>query len=94
MGVSAAWTVAAVMGASAVDQHQQASAARRQAERNAATQRDALAALQQEGEPAIPLPDDAEVRRSRRRSITAQMRRRGRASTILTDTGASDSLGT
>lgn len=45
-------------------------------------------------EPATPLPDEEAMKKARRRSITAQMARRGRASTILTnqDSGG-DALG-
>lgn len=35
--------------------------------------------------PVIPLPDDEEVKKARRRSLNAQYRRRGRQSTILSD---------
>jgi len=96
MGANAAyWAIAAVTAGAASAQHDQANAARNQAEREANRQRDALAALQQEEEPIMPIADDDSVRRARRRSITSQMRRRGRASTILTDTTASsDVLGT
>ena len=93
MGVSAAWAVAATAATSANMQRIQANQARRAAEAQAALEREALAALQEEPEPLMPLGDDASVRRARRRSISAQMRRRGRASTILTDTGAGDALG-
>lgn len=44
-------------------------------------------------EPPTPLPDDEAMRKARRRSITSQMARRGRASTILTDQGTGDALG-
>ena len=43
-------------------------------------------------EPATPMPDEEALKKSRRRSITAQLGRRGRQSTILTDTGG-DALG-
>ena len=36
--------------------------------------------------PEMPTPDDAQAKAAKRRSIAAQMARRGRASTILTDT--------
>ncbi len=35
--------------------------------------------------PVMPTPDDAAVRSAQRRSIAAQLARRGRQSTILTD---------
>lgn len=91
---AAYWTIAAVAGATAVDQHESTRAARNEAEREAQRQRDALARMQQEAEPVMPLTDDASIRRARRQSITQQMRRRGRASTILTDNAAGDVLGT
>lgn len=37
---------------------------------------------------SMPTPDDEEVRRARRRSLTDQLQRRGRASTILTNDDA------
>lgn len=43
--------------------------------------------------PVMPLPDDLNVQRAKRRSIAAQISRRGRASTILTSDGLSDKLG-
>lgn len=41
-------------------------------------------------EPVMPLPDDEKVMAAKRRSLAEQMKRRGRASTILT---AEDTLG-
>jgi len=95
MGVTATamYAFAAVSAASAVDQHRSAKKARKAAEENAAKEREALAALQQEAAAPIPLADEDAIRKHRRRSIASQMRRRGRASTILTDSGASDTLG-
>jgi len=90
MGVSPAWAAVAVSATAANTQRIQANQARRAAEAQAALEREALAKLQAEPEPAMPLDD---LRRSRRRSISAQMRRRGRASTILTDTASTDALG-
>ena len=43
-------------------------------------------------EKATPMPDDEALKKARRRSISAQLGRRGRQSTILTDTGG-DALG-
>lgn len=40
-----------------------------------------------------PLPDDQAVAAAKRRSIAAQVKRRGRASTILTDLSSNDTLG-
>ena len=42
--------------------------------------------------PVMPEPDDEAVKRAKRRSIADQMRRRGRASTVLADSGT-DTLG-
>lgn len=63
------------------------------AEQQIAQEREALAALQREPEPALPTADDESVRRARRRSRAAQLARRGRQSTILTDSGDGGSLG-
>lgn len=45
--------------------------------------------------PVMPTPDDKAVEAAKRRSIAAQIARRGRQSTMLTDpvTGGSDTLG-
>lgn len=43
-------------------------------------------------ESPAPLPDEEALKKARRRSISAQLGRRGRQSTILTDTGG-DALG-
>lgn len=44
--------------------------------------------------PPLPQPNDAAVRKIKKRSIAAMRARRGRASTILTDdTAISDALG-
>lgn len=94
MAVSAA-VLGGVMVYTAYEQHQDAKDARRQAEEQAAKQREALVALRAEPTPVIPIADEL-AKDARRKSIVAQMRRRGRASTILTDTGAapaSDALG-
>lgn len=40
--------------------------------------------------PVVPMPDEEDLRRARRRSSASQMRRSGRSSTILSD---SDQLG-
>ena len=42
---------------------------------------------------AMPTPGDAADKAAKRLSLTQQMQRQGRASTILTDTGTSDKLG-
>lgn len=94
MGVSAIYVAAAATVASSVYQGKQARDARKDAERQAELERQALAELQAEPEPTLPGPDDDAARRGRRRSITAQMRRRGRASTILTGQSSNaDALG-
>lgn len=67
--------------------------AREQAEAQAAAQREALAALESEPVPVVPLADDVASQRAKRRSISAQLRRRGRASTILTNPAGSEALG-
>jgi len=97
MGFSAAIVVGAVVAGaqvySAYEQHQDAKDARKQAEDLAAQQRQSLAALQAEPTPVIPIADE-QAKKARRRSITDQLRRRGRSSTILTgQSGPSDSLG-
>lgn len=91
MAISAPLITAAVTAGSAVSQHRDAKKAREEAERQAAEQREALAALESEPEVAMPTGDDEATRRARRRSISAQLRRRGRQSTILT---GDDSSGT
>ena len=66
--------------------------ARAEAARDAALQRQALAALI--AKPlAIPRPDDRAIAAARRRSIAAMLARHGRASTILSDAGSGDALG-
>ncbi len=42
---------------------------------------------------AMPSTTDSTTNAAKRASIAAQLARRGRASTILTDTGATDTLG-
>lgn len=46
--------------------------------------------LVEEEAPAVPMPDEEDIRRAKRRSTAAQLQRAGRASTILSD---SDRLG-
>ena len=43
--------------------------------------------------PPIPMPDIKGNKDAKRRSIAEQLRRQGRASTILTDQSQSDALG-
>lgn len=94
MGISTA--VAALTAVSAHEQRKDARKAREQAERDAAKQREALAALEQEPAPVLPTANDADTQRARRRSIISQLRRRGRSSTILTQgsgSGTGETLG-
>jgi hypothetical protein len=63
--------------------------AKKAAEDQAAQQLDELAALQAK---RVGLPSEEAIRKGRRRSIAEQMRRRGRPSTILTNTER-DTLG-
>lgn len=97
MGLEAATILGIVgIGASLLGTAAQASAsrsARRQAEQQAAQQQAALQAARAAPEPVLPRPDDEAVRRARKRSITAQLLRRGRASTILTQPSFGDTLG-
>ena len=75
-----------VSGATAIDARNQ----RKKAENQARADAQLLADERAKPPPAIPDPVEV-TRGERRRSIAAQMRRRGRASTMLTDT---DSGGT
>jgi hypothetical protein len=95
MGISAA-----VIGGSLLLGANEQRKARKDAERAAAEERAAVEALQREikaeaaaPEAAMPSPNDAATKAAKRRSITAQMRRRGRASTILTGDPVSDPIG-
>ncbi len=70
--------------------------AQKKADQDAALARQQMAELQSaaaQPKPVIPAANDDAVKRAKERSIAAQLRRRGRASTILTDTGNSDALG-
>lgn len=67
-------------------------AAERMAEEEAARQRALIAEMREEKAEPIPIADEDTMRRNRRRSMASIMRRRGRASTILTG-GAQDRLG-
>lgn len=67
--------------------------AARQAERDAAAQREELVALMNKPKSVMPTPDDQAVRAARRRSITQQLLRRGRASTIMSADVTSEPLG-
>lgn len=94
MGIETATLLAiasAAAGAYGVVQQQ---SAKKDAKRAADDQQKALEALQREEAPTMP---DADAQaRARRRSISAQLGRRGRASTILTsgDSSGGDPLGT
>ena len=68
--------------------------ARKDTERQAAQQREALAALEAKPIAVIPNADDDATKAARRRSIAGQMQRRGRQSTLLTDQDSGgDALG-
>lgn len=70
--------------------------AERMAEDEAARQRQLLAQIRGEQEAptsVIPLADEENMRRLRRRNLASIMRRRGRQSTILTSGGGGDALG-
>lgn len=94
MGIETVALVAgAALGAASYSENRKA---RKDAERQAAEQREALAAAEAEAtknKPAMPVADDEATQRARKRSITAQLRRRGRASTILTSPEGGDALG-
>lgn len=92
MAISAIAAAGAVTAGVAVKGNIDARKDRKKAEQQAAIEREQLAALQAEAESPMPIPDDEAARRARRRSIVAQRARRGRQSTILTDT-SSDALG-
>jgi hypothetical protein len=75
-----------------------ANAAKDAAARQAQQQQDALDKLNRElaaqsQVTPLPTPNSDEVLAARRRSIAAQISRRGRASTILTQQGGGDTLG-
>lgn len=97
MGVSAVVAAAAVVGGLTVNEQRKQ---RKQAEQAAEQERQTIESLQREiqaeaaqPEAAMPVPDDANAKRAQRRSITSQMRRRGRQSTILTGNPTGDPLG-
>lgn len=94
MAVSATIAAVATVG-TAIVQQDSARKARHSAEDQAKAEREQLAQLAAQPENVIPEADSASVNDARRRSITAQLRRRGRASTILTGDSASagDTLG-
>jgi hypothetical protein len=74
-----------------------ANAAKEAADRQAQQQQDALDKLNPSSRAVastpLPTPNSDEVLTARRRSIAAQIARRGRASTILTRPGNGDTLG-
>lgn len=90
MAVSAVIVAAGAMAASTAVQYSESRKARKDAERQADLERQTLAELQAEAEPVMPLAND---RAARRRSISGQMRRRGRSSTILTTGDSGETLG-
>lgn len=86
--------IASAVGAGASYVGQQK--AQKQADKDAALARQQMADLQAEAskpKPVIPAANDEAVRRARERSIASQLRRRGRSSTILTQSDATDTLG-
>ena len=64
---------------------------RKMLEQQAASERAMLARLM--AQKTAALPDQEALQRARRRSLVEQFRRRGRASTILSDQTATDPLG-
>jgi hypothetical protein len=85
MGISAS-VAAGNVAKSVVDQEREARRARRQAEADAAKQRALLQAEIDKPPPRLPTDDDR--RQAGRRSLRELARRRGRASTILTNQDA------
>lgn len=53
----------------------------------------AMAPKPPEVKPPTPMPDPLETQRAQERSLTQQLARRGRAASILTNTGGSQTLG-
>lgn len=92
MGISAGVAVGVGLF-SAVQGADDARRARHTAEAQAEQQTKAIQELQAKPQPVVPVADDRAMADARRRSIAEQMRRRGRQSTILTDSGAGDALG-
>ncbi len=93
LGAGASGSASAAAGAAQLAMGAEAAnVAQRLADEEAARQREFIAAMQGEEQPAIPLADEASMRRMRRRSMASIMRRRGRQSTILTG-GGGDALG-
>lgn len=84
MGVTAALLTATAAAGGAVVVDDTSRKARNQAKDQAKEEAKRLAALAAQPELAIPEGDDAATARAKRRSISAQLRRRGRQSTILT----------
>lgn len=93
MGISAV-IAAGAMVIGGVVQADEARKARHSAEAAAEKQQQQLEELAAKPKPVIPVADDKAIQDAKRRSISDQIRRRGRASTILTDTtGGGDALG-
>lgn len=99
MGFSAAVAAAVVIGGSMAYGAREQRKQRQEEERQTEAERARLEAVQRQitaESVASPMPDADPMaqRRAKRRSISEQMRRRGRASTILTGDGTtSDPLG-
>lgn len=95
MGFSAAIAAVAV-GSMVYGAHEQ-NKARKEEEKQTAAARDQLEAVKRQisaEDAASPMPDPNDQKRAKRRSISEQMRRRGRSSTVLTgDSTVGDPLG-
>lgn len=97
MGVSAAILTGALVGGSMISSAREARKARQAEQEQTEIARRELEALQRQiaaESQAKPMPDPQDQRRAKRRSIAEQMRRRGRASTMLAgDSTVGDPLG-
>lgn len=92
IGIGAAGTVAGV--ATGIDNARSARNSAKDSAIQASKDQQALTDALNKPVPVIPSPDDAAANDARRRSIAQQLARRGRASTILTDSGTGGALGT
>lgn len=97
MGFSAAVAAAVVIGGSMAYGAREQRKARKAEEEQTELARQELEAVQRQiavESQAKPMPDPQDQKRAKRRSIADQMRRRGRASTVLTgDSTVGDPLG-
>lgn len=85
MGATAAIATAVIGGVGVASSMDAARRATHTAQDEAKAQREALAKLQAVPTPEMPIADSVQTDMAMRRSITTQMARRGRASTLLTD---------